>query len=935
MKICPFCASENIFFSKKRNRYYCEDCENGFDTPTTAKGMRIFLSYGHDKNAEVVKRIKEYLTNKGYDVWIDTSEIPAGKDWRERITNGLIGSNGVISFLSKHSVRNPGVCLDELKIAVCIKNAYIKTVLLENENEVNPPSMVCNTQWIDMSDWMDVSEEDWNDYFEEKMALLLKSLSSDEATQYADELDKISSELSISNNTSKEHRLLKQIFVGRGWLMKKVNDWFADRNRDPFIIYGVPGSGKSAFAANLAQYNPDVLTSMFFEWDHYEFRSVDTVIKHFAFKLAAAVPDYRRMLLSLCNDAKLNKYNAAALFDYLILNPLQCCIDGNRGKGIVIFDGLDEVSSEVSELLIRKSTQLPSWIKVLFTSRYDASTVSLFAKSNIIMLDDSLEQNINDIKEYLAYRLDLSVDSDKVCKLAEKSEGSFLYAVSFCDAIDNGSMSLNDANRLPSGLFNFYHSFFKRLFETRDSFLEMRPFLELLCVNDDLPEDVITECLGLDRYGLWELRLNVKSLVTNAESSCGVNTNYRLKTIQFVHQSIKDWLTDPTLSGEFFIDVSKGYKRLSKYYEKQASKERQPLSFLDTLLLNAILAVESKKVTVDKVKEVIVDFEAKRAENEARLRKQAHDEALASYASNNYVKWLILGEEYAKAEELLLSSFDLEEKEKNYNCSYYTEYYEYVTNWQWVDMFPADYPIEPLVQKLTEIVTFPRSHIVSRYAHRSLQISLFLLSKILDSGRFAKAFFAVINITNFSGYFTSRASDDGETRDGWDKYYMTRDAAICIKKLDKLGIPIPDGIRYECERMKLTYNFMSGDPDEGMFYGETDGCWNYGILSEPGMFKDVCIIGDAEGTIGVSRTSIMPLLVKYNSLSLSFYLANSDEEDISFIKRCIDNHADLIKACDNAILSINKGKTDHRRGRLSDALRRIEFIRSLPERFSV
>ena len=32
------------------------------------------------------------------------------------------------------------------------------------------------------------------------------------------------------------------------------------------------------------------------------------------------------------------------------------------------------------------------------------------------------------------------------------------------------------------------------------------------------------------------------------------------------------------------------------------------------------------------------------------------------YASNNYIKWLILGEEYDKAKAILLESFDTEEK---------------------------------------------------------------------------------------------------------------------------------------------------------------------------------------------------------------------------------------------------------------------------------
>src|ERR1700751_2269931 len=69
--------------------------------------MRIFLSYGHDANEELVRRIKADLEKRGHDVWFDKSEIKFGDDWRRQITDGIIGSNRVLSFLSKHSTRNP------------------------------------------------------------------------------------------------------------------------------------------------------------------------------------------------------------------------------------------------------------------------------------------------------------------------------------------------------------------------------------------------------------------------------------------------------------------------------------------------------------------------------------------------------------------------------------------------------------------------------------------------------------------------------------------------------------------------------------------------------------------------------------------------------------------------------------------------------------
>ncbi len=50
--------------------------------------MKIFLSYGHDSNAPLIEKIKEYLSkdvegNLRHEVWMDKSEIKVGKGWIE------------------------------------------------------------------------------------------------------------------------------------------------------------------------------------------------------------------------------------------------------------------------------------------------------------------------------------------------------------------------------------------------------------------------------------------------------------------------------------------------------------------------------------------------------------------------------------------------------------------------------------------------------------------------------------------------------------------------------------------------------------------------------------------------------------------------------------------------------------------------------------
>ena len=150
---CPVCSSANIRFSRKQSSHDCEECGAVWKDETLVAPLRIFLSYGHDSNVELVHRIKVDLEKRGHDVWFDKSEIKFGDDWRHSITDGILKSNRVLSFLSKHSTREPGVCRDEIAIAIGVKGGNIQTILVEAEPEVQPPVNIGHIQWLDMHDW--------------------------------------------------------------------------------------------------------------------------------------------------------------------------------------------------------------------------------------------------------------------------------------------------------------------------------------------------------------------------------------------------------------------------------------------------------------------------------------------------------------------------------------------------------------------------------------------------------------------------------------------------------------------------------------------------------------------------------------------------------------------------------------------------------------
>lgn len=375
---CPTCVSENVVFSKKRGVYLCEDCQHEFVPENPVIPMRIFLSYGHDNNEELVRRIKADLEKRGHDVWFDKSEIKGGHDWRRSITEGIVDSQRVLSFLSKHSTRDPGVCLDEIAIAIGAKGGNIQTILVESEQEVKPPPSISHIQWLDMHDWRErraAGEAAWEKWYQEKLAEIVAVVESDESRRFAGEIKTLEEHLKPISSDSRIGQLLKKPLVGRVWLFEAIEQWRnADRASRLFWIMGAPGVGKSAFAAHLAHYGRDkVIAVQFCEYDKPDHRNAHRIVRTLAFQIATRLPDYRKLLLTLPEITELDRKNPAELFDYLLADPLRHAIDGGRERYLIVIDALDEAGgngrNELVEMLVRNARRLPDWIGIVVTSR--------------------------------------------------------------------------------------------------------------------------------------------------------------------------------------------------------------------------------------------------------------------------------------------------------------------------------------------------------------------------------------------------------------------------------------------------------------------------------------------------------------------------------------------------------------------------------------
>ena len=505
---CPKCSSGNVIFSKKRGAYVCEDCSNVL-TEAPVAPLRIFLSYGHDANEELVRRIYADLKERGHDVWFDKIEIKFGDEWRREITDGILQSNRVLSFLSKHSTRDPGVCLDEIAIAIGVKGGNIQTILVESEREVKPPPSISHIQWLDMHDWKEqrvAGEPAWEPWYQAKLAEIVSVVESDESRRFAGEIKTLEELLkpTVSDFAAdaRIRQLLEKKLVGRTWLFEAVENWRSTTKRDSklFWLMGAPGIGKSAFAAHLAhEYGRGtVIAVQFCDWKKPDHRDACRIIRTLAFQIATRLPDYRKLLLTLPILTELDQKNSAELFDGLLTNPLKLSITGGRERYLIVIDALDEASgdgrNELVDVLARYAGQLPDWIGLVVTSRPEFDVTTPFQALKPFPFETKSAANNDDIRAYLrrelAAQLQNRSDADRLVEqILEKSEGVFLYVESFCEDIRKNYLSLDRPNEFPQGLAGKFYMDFQRYFPDLEKFRkDVRPALRaILAARDRCP----------------------------------------------------------------------------------------------------------------------------------------------------------------------------------------------------------------------------------------------------------------------------------------------------------------------------------------------------------------------------------------------------------------------------------------------------------------
>ena len=542
--------------------------------------MKIFLSYGHDSNEPLIKKIQDYLSkdaegNLKNEVWVDKSEIKAGKDWRERITKGVLESDVVLAGLSKHSTQESSVCQNELTISIGVKGGNIKTILLEPSDVVSPPAMISHIQWLDMSDWKDHKDEGFeSEYFQEKFRQIAEMIETPENERFDGEITKLKEALEPISSISRIKSLTQKEMYGRKWLYEKIEEWDKTSNQRLFWIVAGPGFGKSMFAANLQlQYSARISAIQFVEWGKPDHSNPCRILKNLAFQLAVRYPEYRTFVLQLPDviNKKLNDKYEDELFDLLFCESTWMKIDGGQENVWVLIDALDEandkVDNKIAQTLSRHMDRMPHWMRFILTSRDDSKVRLPLQRYHpqIFDLEEYVkEKNSEDLLLYVRSELDnLHPTEDQVKQIVDKSQGVFLYLSLCVEGILNGEYSLDNLDKLPDGLSDFYYQSFTRLFHDKlDHYKNaVLPILEVIVGSkEDVSVSFARYCSEIDdEYAFLEAVREIGIIC-----KMGTVDKHTRHTISFFHSSLKDWLMDYSRSGQYYVSHDIAEQRISR-----------------------------------------------------------------------------------------------------------------------------------------------------------------------------------------------------------------------------------------------------------------------------------------------------------------------------------------------------------------------------------
>jgi tetratricopeptide (TPR) repeat protein len=582
---CPQCQSE---LTQVNNAWNCP--QHGSVVTDSSPGVasahlnqhNVFISYGRDDAMAFATRLAADIKTEGHTVFIDLDGIEKGGFWEVRIEAGIRGASVLAAVMTPHSLRESSVCRDEIVFAIN-EGKSVVPLKASPGKEVRPSLLLARRNWIDFS----VNYEDG-------LNALLRFLRGDESGLHPPAMPSVTG-LSPIDVAPEIARLIAD-FTGRKWVTEEIDRWMTKDSRRTMILVAEPGVGKSAMAAWLSQSRKDVVGIHL--CTHANTRTLDPheFVANLVSQLHARLPGYAERVEE--KNPLVRRPAAADDFRELIVQVTRALPVPDHPY-LIIVDSLDEALSQegetVLDVIIQQASDLPAWLRILATTRPEEPILNRVRQLNVYELMAERSENRTDVREYIEHRLgSATVESrlkdkrDAIARQLESlSQGNFLYARTALDALEDGSMTIDDLHQLAPGMMVFFLECFRRRFPAQDVFEDKyAPLLRVLvAARGPLPFQILHAVAGCEmeaaRRRLHKLRSYLR-VFGRGESA----------TYAIYHRSMKDWLTDPDAAGDYWCRIEGGDAALAAigwkvYQEGSLLGDEYYLRYLPDHLLGA------------------------------------------------------------------------------------------------------------------------------------------------------------------------------------------------------------------------------------------------------------------------------------------------------------------------------------------------------------
>ncbi len=537
---------------------------------------RIFISYGRQDAAEFAARLAGWLRSEGYEPWLDAENgILIGTPFDIRIEVGISGSDLLIALLSPWSLRPEGFCRNELLFALARKVPIIPIRIAE----VDPPIQIISLNYVDA-----VADP------EAAFAQLPRLINQVQCTgrMFLREWPEVTSGIPWWRDYHPldfESELAQHggAFTGRQWLFELIHHWVQQGDSRLLLLTADAGVGKSAIAAQMTA-RLDVRGVHFCSRSNIDSCRPAAWIAGLVYQLAAQLPWYREQIERLPTP----KWNeSASLFRTLIADPLRRCRNQLvvSGPWVFVVDGLDEslaaVGSDLADLLADAAGIMPSWLRLIITSRADQTLLARFRIDGVRRrhVDADREENLADLHSYITQRigglptgcLNLGGPDELIGAIECPASGNFLFAKMTIDALSDPDptcrLKVEEVGKLPRNLAGLYHAMFRRHFGDYHQYeSEIQPLLEcLVAARGRLPERLLLGAAGVDQRAAQRGFRGLSRFLNRGSVGTAL-----------FHKSMAEWLIDPDAAGEYVCRAARGHQRLAQlcWEEYKAGPQR-------------------------------------------------------------------------------------------------------------------------------------------------------------------------------------------------------------------------------------------------------------------------------------------------------------------------------------------------------------------------